>query len=107
MVVIALLWGNCAQCTQLLPAAPGHDCCDQTKKGCHEAPVSKQTDCNLNSVDLAKALVGSAHHDVAPVAIAPTRVPELGPVYAATQSIASLPTYSPPDVWLLDSAILI
>ncbi|HET8549729.1 MAG TPA: hypothetical protein VFL57_17090 [Bryobacteraceae bacterium] len=49
LLAVALAWGNCARCTDFVPAqTESHDCCDKDQK---PAPM----DCAGKMVDFAKA----------------------------------------------------
>jgi hypothetical protein len=51
LLAAALVWGNCAGCTEFIAAQPeSHDCCDKD-----QAPKPAPTDCAGQLVDFTKA----------------------------------------------------
>ena len=87
LVVVALFWGNCYSCPQVLLAAASHGCCHRSK-----AP---KTDCQTQGLrNFVKA------EKAAPVASMPVEVAKAAPPAVLAESIpvpGSLPAlFSPP-----------
>jgi hypothetical protein len=63
LMVTVLLWGNCVQCSTVLPPDAGHDCCHKPQ---HGKPLKQN--CDLNAADLAKATAAGERHTDQPLA---------------------------------------
>ena len=82
LVVVALFWGNCYSCPQLLLAAAQHGCCHRSK-----APKSECSTQSLQSFVKAEK--------DAPVSIAPVAVAAIAPpaqIGAVSQPVSVVPT---------------
>jgi hypothetical protein len=85
LLVLALAWGNCANCTAAQPAAPGngaHDCCPKPQpapKSCHQQPSEENHRCSFDNVDLSQAIAKDHTQHDCPLAItgvAPVLTPD-------------------------------
>src|SRR5260370_18439500 len=90
LVVVALFWGNCFSCPQILLAAQKHHCCPHGKADPNEC----KTQGLRNFVKAEKATL-TVPAPVAAVAIAP---PPVTPCLNATVVVPKPPHYTPPDL---------
>ena len=109
-IVFTLLWGNCAQCANVLPSPSSmHDCCGKPKSEmpgkCHMPSPAKQN-CEGSGVDLAKVIAADAPSTAVDLAEAGP-VPTL--VALASDAVAGVVEFtSPPgDLLLLQSVFRI
>lgn len=90
LIVVALFWGNCFSCPQILLAAQKHHCCPHGKAD----PSECKTQGLRNFVKAEKA-APDALAPLATVAIAP---PPVTPLLGATLVVPTTPRYTPPDL---------
>ena len=99
LVVVALFWGNCFSCPQLLMAlaqkAPAHACCHHQKNA---APQ-----CETQS--LSSFVQAADTHVPAPVTAAVPAPP--APVLAVAEAAFEQPAPNPPDLEIQNSSIRI
>lgn len=91
LVVVALFWGNCFSCPQVLLAAQKHHCCPHGKAD----PKECQTQGLRNFVKAEKAA------PVVPATVTPVAAVHLPLVPAALSATLVIPTppeFTPPDV---------
>jgi hypothetical protein len=93
LVVVALFWGNCFSCPQLLLAAQKHHCCPHGKAD----PSECKTQGLRNFVKAEKA-APAVPAPVSAVAIAP---PPVAPRMSATLVVTTASRYAPPDLLAL------
>jgi hypothetical protein len=89
LVVVALFWGNCFSCPQLLTAQK-HHCCPHGKADPSECKTQ-----GLRNFVKAEKVTQTVPAPVATVAIAPSPVT---PQLSATLVVPALPKYTPPDL---------
>ena len=92
LALIALLWGNCLSCPQMLAASAekAHSCCHR-----HQAPTSSAKCQSQGLQNFVKADDGAQPH-AAPAAIAPAE-PAAIPLVAASFDVPALSSHAPPD----------
>jgi hypothetical protein len=90
LVVVALFWGNCFSCPQILLAAQKHHCCPHGKSD----PSECKTQGLRNFVKADKA-TPTVPAPVATVTIAP---PPTTPRLSTTLVVPASPEYTPPDL---------
>jgi hypothetical protein len=90
LVVVALFWGNCFSCPQILLAAQRHSCCPHGKAD----PKECQTQGLRNFVKAEKA----AQTVPAVTAVAAIAAPLGTASLSATLVLPAPPEYTPPDV---------
>jgi hypothetical protein len=89
LVVVALFWGNCFSCPQILLAAQRHHCCPHSKSGANDC----QTQGLRNFVKAEKA----------PQSVPAAATVSLTAIHPATTSVIVVvtvpvpPEYTPPD----------
>jgi hypothetical protein len=90
LVVVALFWGNCFSCPQILLAAQKHHCCPHGKVNPNEC----KTQGLRNFVKAERATQAMP----APVAAAIISPPPFAPRSSATLVVSTTPQYNPPDL---------
>jgi hypothetical protein len=90
LVVVALFWGNCFSCPQILLAAQKHHCCPHGKAD----PSECKTQGLRNFVKADKATPTVA----APLAAVNIAPPPTTPRLSATLVVPASPEYTPPDL---------
>jgi hypothetical protein len=90
LVVVALFWGNCFSCPQILLAAQKHHCCPHGKADPGECKTQ-----GLRNFVKAEQAAQAVFAPVATVAIAP---PPTLPRLSATSVVPATPEYTPPDL---------
>jgi len=104
LVVMALFWGNCLSCPEVLfasAAQPAHGCCHRSHQ-----PASQTTTCQSQAL---QHFVQAAKADVQVQAVAitaPRLADPLLPLRAAPRFV-STPETAPPDLVSLNSAFRI
>ena len=91
LVVVALFWGNCFSCPQILLAAQKHSCCPPGKAN----PSESKTQGLRNFVKAEKIVPGAPAAVVAAVVIA---APPASARLSATSVVPASPAYTPPDL---------
>jgi hypothetical protein len=89
LVVVALFWGNCFSCPQVLLSAQKHSCCPHGKAN----PSECKTQGLRNFVKAEKAQIAPAAV-VAAVIAAPAATARL----SATSVVPAPPEFTPPDL---------
>lgn len=90
LVVVALFWGNCFSCPQILLAAQKHHCCPHGKTN----PSECKTQGLRNFVKAEKTTPTVP----APVAAVILAAPPVTPRLSATLAVPAPPKYTPPDL---------
>jgi hypothetical protein len=90
LVVVALFWGNCFSCPQLLLSAQKHSCCPHGKAN----PSECKTQGLRNFVKAEKATQIAPAAVVTAVVAAPAAAARL----SATSLVPAPPAYTPPDL---------
>jgi hypothetical protein len=90
LVVVALFWGNCFSCPQILLAAQKHSCCPHGKADPNEC----KTQGLRNFVKAEKV----AQIVPAVVAVAVVQAPLVTAGLSATQTVPAPPEYTPPGL---------
>jgi hypothetical protein len=90
LVVVALFWGNCFSCPQMLLAAQKHSCCPHGKAN----PSECKTQGLRNFVKAEKAAPVAPATVAAAVTAAPLPVASL----SAPLAVAAPPEYTSPDL---------
>ncbi len=90
LVVVALFWGNCFSCPQVLLAAQKHHCCPHDKSN----PSDCKTQGLRNFVKAEKATPAVP----APVMAAIITAPPITSCLNAAQVVPACPKYTPPDL---------
>jgi hypothetical protein len=90
LVVVALFWGNCFSCPQILLAAQKHHCCPHGKSNASECKTQ-----GLRSFVKAEKAAPTVPAPVTAAIIAP---PPTTPRLSATLVFPAPPKYTPPDL---------
>ncbi|MEO8368788.1 MAG: hypothetical protein ABI806_06285 [Candidatus Solibacter sp.] len=90
LVVMALFWGNCFSCPQVLLAAQKHGCCPHGKADPKECKTQGLR--NFVKADPVVKVVPFVVEGAAPLALMPARQ------MADTPSVRILVSFSPPDL---------
>ncbi len=90
LVVVALFWGNCFSCPQILLAAQKHGCCPHGKSDQKECKTQGLR--NFVKADPVVKVIPAAMEIAAPAVLVPTS-------YWAAVSVEPAPqNFSPPDL---------
>jgi hypothetical protein len=104
LVVMALFWGNCFSCPQILlnlkAHNTAHECCKRNHK-----PVSKG--CGTQGLQHFLSSDSAAQQQTMPLAEAVVPAPVLHEIPQSVVVGASIPLYSPPDLVSLHSTFRI
>src|SRR5689334_1995645 len=100
LIVVALFWGNCLSCPQVLLSVKAHACCKRSQK-----PATKQCD----SQGLQHFLKSDPGTWQQPAAVAEPVAMETAsaPVFAAAPLSPDAPLHSSPDLLSLHSSFRI
>jgi hypothetical protein len=107
LVVVALFWGNCFSCPQMLLLTAAHDnaheCCK--RKG-PQAPTPAQVECQSAPMrNFVQADVPQVNADLAVIAM--VQAADAVPPLADRAFLLDVPEPSPPDLEILNSSIRI
>jgi hypothetical protein len=100
LVIVALFWGNCFSCPQLLQSAISH----QAAHGCCHKSKDTRTQCQTQGL---RHFVKSAVDFPAPDAVVSAAMVEAPATVAVFPSQGSTPAFSPPDLVPLNSSFRI
>ncbi len=90
LVVVALFWGNCFSCPQVLLAAQRHHCCPHTKSGGNDCQTQGLRNF-VKAEQIAQIVPVIAVNHVAVFVLAPERLNSI-------LAVPAPPEYTPPDL---------
>ena len=90
LVVVALFWGNCFSCPQILLAAQRHHCCPHSKSGGNDCQTQGLRNF-VKAEQIAQGAPAIVVNHAAPLAVAPERLNTI-------LAVPAPPEYTPPDL---------
>jgi hypothetical protein len=107
LLIGTLVWGQCASCPLVAKAQESHGCCQKQEStgDCH-GPKDDTSKCAAHSMAPADYNKSTADQ-AAPVAVAAVLAEPLPAVSRPMSRTAAVPIYSPPDLNLLHSVLLV